>query len=631
MSDSKTVQPHPPSNHSHVGNDISASYPTPVYTTSRPASRGSDRVQSAHSEVSPLTSPRNSAENNEEGSPDVSPIDPPALAARQFPKSTSRPTPSQLPVRKMAPATKLAIPSPPVSPSLVPASDHDADGRRRTSSPLLPGREERLAALKSRNRKLLSGFREQTTAGERSSSEPAKSWSEQDPLDHPIYREPWKGASGRTTLVDPVRNVPRSRNSSQPIPRTRVEDGISTSVVVESKHSTHPKSTAQPEAATPPAQHSFVPDHADSPETTMEGMKPIVPLKIRQAAQQAKLPVTRENLSGPFNPRYSDTTVSSFATSRNEGDDVNTGPVSATHPPITYAEPSPVFDTSKQQQQQQQAITSTRDPVSHFSWTTYGTTTPPRPKTPENDPTSRFSWTTYNTSVNESPYSTRRADSTVPPVPPVPYLPNASAMRMRAREPHSSEHHSSPPAQQHIHRKPPPSAQSRHQRSLSNVTTSTTLENPSAGDGQPTRSGRAVEAPPADKSKSLPQCPPEMEAKDRIAALEARRDDLIRRRRNITHVLTELKNATQTSTVVGISSNTSAGTSSTFTYAAAAREAREAREEGKRTIQRLEDELADVGLEERQVGMSLHRAFKKRDQLANYENPTGLWVKRVTS
>lgn len=58
-------------------------------------------------------------------------------------------------------------------------------------------------------------------------------------------------------------------------------------------------------------------------------------------------------------------------------------------------------------------------------------------------------------------------------------------------------------------------------------------------------------------------------------------------------------------------------------------EIRRKREAEKLKIERLKTEEADVRREEHEIGLRLHRAWKRRDKEAVYE-PTGLWVRRVT-
>lgn len=58
-------------------------------------------------------------------------------------------------------------------------------------------------------------------------------------------------------------------------------------------------------------------------------------------------------------------------------------------------------------------------------------------------------------------------------------------------------------------------------------------------------------------------------------------------------------------------------------------EARRQAEE-KKKVEALREELAEVQRQEHELGMRLHRAWKRRDQNAIYE-PTGLWVRRITT
>ncbi len=58
-------------------------------------------------------------------------------------------------------------------------------------------------------------------------------------------------------------------------------------------------------------------------------------------------------------------------------------------------------------------------------------------------------------------------------------------------------------------------------------------------------------------------------------------------------------------------------------------EVRRKREDEKRKVEMLRVEEADVRREEHEIGLRLHRAWKRKDKDAIYE-PTGLWVRRVT-
>lgn len=59
-------------------------------------------------------------------------------------------------------------------------------------------------------------------------------------------------------------------------------------------------------------------------------------------------------------------------------------------------------------------------------------------------------------------------------------------------------------------------------------------------------------------------------------------------------------------------------------------EVRRKREGEKKKVEGLREEEADVRREEHEIGLRLHRAWKRKDKEGIYE-PTGLWVRRVTT
>lgn len=108
-------------------------------------------------------------------------------------------------------------------------------------------------------------------------------------------------------------------------------------------------------------------------------------------------------------------------------------------------------------------------------------------------------------------------------------------------------------------------------------------------------------------SKSLPKSPPEAQAVTRVASLEAKLENLRRRRSNLRMVIQERTN------VVQPNSNDMAS-----------------RHETKRTVDGLYEELAEVIKDEHETGLQLHRAWKREDTDSAYEN-SSLWVKRLAS
>lgn len=115
---------------------------------------------------------------------------------------------------------------------------------------------------------------------------------------------------------------------------------------------------------------------------------------------------------------------------------------------------------------------------------------------------------------------------------------------------------------------------------------------------------------PTDSSKSLPPSPEEGQATSRIDALRAKQNDLARRRGNIDTMIHELTQVIQPSSIA---------------YDLATRS------EVKKTVESLNNELAEIRKEEHDVGMKLMRAYKKLDQEDYYGETSALWVRRAAS
>ncbi|KAK6954309.1 hypothetical protein Daesc_004276 [Daldinia eschscholtzii] len=114
--------------------------------------------------------------------------------------------------------------------------------------------------------------------------------------------------------------------------------------------------------------------------------------------------------------------------------------------------------------------------------------------------------------------------------------------------------------------------------------------------------------------KSLPPAPPEtqsLEARDRVAQLDARLRALGNRRINLNTAIKQMTELMPTDHILASD--------------AVVRR----REEEKRKVETLRLELADVERESYELGLKLHRAYKRLDRDAEYE-PTTLWVRRVT-
>jgi seryl-tRNA synthetase len=112
-------------------------------------------------------------------------------------------------------------------------------------------------------------------------------------------------------------------------------------------------------------------------------------------------------------------------------------------------------------------------------------------------------------------------------------------------------------------------------------------------------------------SKNLPQSPAEQESQDLVSSLQAQLDNLQHRRNNISRSIRQMTELMPQDNLVVTS------------------EVWRKREEEKRKVDGLKTEEADIRRQEHDIGLRLHRAWKRRDKEAVYE-PTGLWVRRVT-
>lgn len=95
----------------------------------------------------------------------------------------------------------------------------------------------------------------------------------------------------------------------------------------------------------------------------------------------------------------------------------------------------------------------------------------------------------------------------------------------------------------------------------------------------------------------------------RIASLEARRDELYRRRINLETVIKELNLVIQPTSIADLATKA----------------------EVKRSVQSIENEIAEIRREEHELGMKVTRAWRRLDEQENNGDGSNLWVKRVTS
>ncbi|KAI4633113.1 hypothetical protein J4E80_000476 [Alternaria sp. BMP 0032] len=268
---------------------------------------------------------------------------------------------------------------------------------------------------------------------------------------------------------------------------------------------------------------------------------------------------------------------------------LRSGHISPTSPSaglgISTSYPSPITPTNRTQLNQSPA---TVEPVEQTLYPTLRTATPPYNKeTSEKDkhaPISRFSWTTYNSAgtYQHSP----------PPSPPN-GLSSSQGKRV-VTEPISA-------ASSILNRRRPVPPLDREPAPMAKIYT----PSPRSPYASSTFSNSSQKS-----QKALPLPPSQLSAIDHIAYLESQQEDLRIRRNNVYRLLKDLNNAAPPNPLL-----------TDFKKARVAEERKKA----------FQEELDEIRREEHDVGLKLHRAWKKRERDDPNSNGSALWVRRVTS
>lgn len=422
----------------------------------------------------------------------------------------------------------------------------------------------------------------------------------------PPSRPGWRGASGRTPLVPPVKDTPDVPPLNVP-PKSARRTNRDTRDDHRGQGVLSPVSSLGSETSSPPpAQRANA--------TNTPSQKP----SSGNTAQSSVSPVQRVTVDAPDHPsqRYPSPALSDD--NRPRPKPAATHPVSSKKPststlippnekairrkPAGAAGHTPELSASSSTYSQQPEIHPSQRPPGGFpeEWT---------------QPPSRFSVTTYATSATGTPRLSAEEDTPALPTPPRQYnqspttslSPSGSSILDRKR-PIVSGYEDKPKA-----RTPPAEPIKINMDSPYYVT--------SPVPGQPRPSGlhpiprgnhsRISVASTESSDKLLPMAPPEVSARDRVSYLNAQLKSLGNRRININQAIRQMTELMPTDNL--LASN-----------AVIAK-----REAEKRKVEVLRDELADVQREEYELGLKLHRAYKRMDREAEYE-PTGLWVRRVT-
>lgn len=573
----------------------------PEHIPEEPPQRGA----SLSNEVSPLSTAQSSFDSLPI-SPIASPTHPPSdLNAETTP--TQKEFKSQIPRRKVPDSTSASVKSEQHSDQVTSeekqatkwddySGEPSENGKPSTVRPGGQPLEHQFPQLKERTRQILADLRERN-AGK---SEPKpKTAPAADPLDQPMYKEPWKGASGRTTLVEPVQNTPAARLKPLRIPERNIgrQHSVAKSAPLTELPAEPVSAPPSGSKATPLSELPAEPASAPFSKTMSAPLTelPAEPVSTPVSAPAEKIPLTIRSVR-------SDDNIKPVAPLKigNKTFGVLSPPAGETTSQLQSPFQSPQIGFDQRSPDQAHTPTIPRKTIgpveigsSETSAPTYRSAVQPtrqdRPvekqSTPilhNQEPKSRFSWTTYTTTVDDSPRSIMNWDDSPAP-------PSSPPVMLRKRP---------------VAKTNSPAPFSNPDGSVSN----TSLVSRKAVAAERHRSVSALIS--ASMSKTLPQCPPEMEASDKITTLEARLDDLSRRKGNLHKIIRELNASLQKNLIV-------------YDH--------RKRKEIEKMVINLNLELAEITQEEHEVGIQLHRAQRKRDREDNYEQPTGLWIKRVTS
>lgn len=433
-----------------------------------------------------------------------------------------------------------------------------------------------------------------TPVSPRASTRPPRKSS----LNTTIGRPEWKGGSGRTTLVDPVQDTPQQGPLQIPRKSSKREKKA-----IKNRDS---RTVAGPVSLSPVSPSESETDLSRVGPTVTKHVSPhrATPSPIQEGQDAGKDYPSPPNSALPSHAIEPGTPTTPTSVNIDSSRAVRRKPTSSTgYAPRSTSHHAPHFSTAS-------SIYSTFDTttVPHHSGaanmtvTTRNPKSPPTPDapastTPADDnwvqPPSRFSITTYATSAHtRSPNVSVDIDAPPLPAPPQGYSQSQADVGSPEGAYMSNPYTS-------------PAAEMRRVAALgydnspwkANAAPSVMSERPGSV---------------ASTSKALPPAPPELQtANDRVGHLNARLESLANRRININKGIAKMTELMPTDNLMASDA------------VLRKREAEKVKVEG------LRAELAEVQRMEYELGLKLHRAYKRQDREAEFE-PTGLWVRRVT-
>ncbi|KAK4200331.1 hypothetical protein QBC40DRAFT_71054 [Triangularia verruculosa] len=419
-------------------------------------------------------------------------------------------------------------------------------------------------------------------------------------------RPGWRGASGRTTIVDPVHDTPEvaplripeknSRRTFTPAQAPRPKPDLSLGSVPRRGQTPpiSPPATETPNVRTglretshtimhTPSQQTLPTTYPHSENAQSYPSPPLssTPLSAGDAPAMAARELARDavpNMAALPSPKFNNNSHDSNAIRR---------------------KPPPVHEHHQHQDSISSVYSQPSQGPLHTSPLQIPDIAPPATLATNNEtyvqPPSRFSITTYATS-NTGTTRDDGDDLLDEDQPPVPSLP--VGLHHGGKTGRSSNN------------SPVTSPIDRFMSSpFTTYTEQLKMVNPALARAQ------AIDRPSSrasDINKSLPLPPPEGEAQDRVTLLNAQLNTLANRAMNINRSIAQMTEMMPTDKLMN------------------SEEVRKKREIEKQKVEALKQELSEVRREEYELGLKLHRAYKRLDRDSEFE-PTGLWVRRVTN
>ncbi|KAF1813064.1 hypothetical protein P152DRAFT_473581 [Eremomyces bilateralis CBS 781.70] len=394
-------------------------------------------------------------------------------------------------------------------------------------------------------------------------------------------RKPWKGASGRQPIVPPPSDQIEPREHPIPIP---------------------PRSSKRPGPPSRAGDGSPMSNMRMAPSNEALGVSAVRPARSDSYGTNIK------GAGGRDSPQVTAQTNSS----------ANTIIPASPSPQVRGGPAAPrELEPNNRRQAHQRKPSDKRIPRKSID-TTASAADP-------NDPTSRFSWTTYATNTT---YQNSPPPSPPPPIPAA--FANGGGMLNRGRpipvdkeegapyaDAPSQPHKISPVQRTREDKENEPASSTRKPIQYAQINTRVVgISDPSSNtfrDGSrsvtPT-TGSGMSSTRQGGGKALPAPPPDptQDPNDHIAALQSRLDDLSHQRVNIAKAEQSIRaQQPQNPLITDL----------------------KAMREFERKLEALREELSEVKREEHEIGLKVHRAWKKREKEEGGWDG-GLWVRRVT-